>query len=93
MEAWPTTVSAREEDWRERAVATQLEMEGVWQSLEGEGEGGYRMSPLSQHSLDNEEDVSDGGGVRVVCISDTHSRQSSIDFRIPDGNFRISSAV
>ena len=90
MDAKITTVRPREEDWLGRAIATQLELEGVWQSLEG-GEERYRMSPLSPHSLDNEDAGSGGGGgVRVVCLSDTHSMQSSIEFRIPDGNIRIS---
>ena len=94
MDAKITTVRPREEDWLGRAIATQLELEGVWQSLEG-GEGGerYRMRPLSPHSLDNETAGSDGGGVRVVCISDTHSMQSSIEFKIPDGKITIYPSV
>ena len=100
MDAKITTVRPREEDWLGRAIATQLELEGVWQALEGgeggeEGEGGerYRMRPLSPHSLDNETAGSDGGGVRVVCISDTHSMQSSIEFKIPDGKITIYPSV
>ena len=94
MDAKIRTVRPREEDWLGRAIATQLELEGVWQSLEGgEEEERYRMSPLSPHSLDNEDAGSGGGGVRVVCISDTHSTHSSIEFRIPDGNIRIPSSL
>ena len=88
-----TTVRPLERDWRDKAVATQLEMEEVWQALESEREGRYRMIPLSPDSLDNEDDGSGGGGVRVVCISDTHSTHSSIEFRIPDGNIRIPSSL
>ena len=80
MDAKITTVRPREEDWLGRALATQLEMEEIWQSVEGED--GYRMRPLSPHSLDS----GDSGGVRLVCLSDTHSLQSSIEFRIPDGD-------
>ena len=86
MEVKISTVRAREEDWLGRALATQQELEGVWESLKGEER--YRMIPLSPQSLDCECDESEG--VKVVCLSDTHSMQSSIEFRIPDGNIRIS---
>ena len=89
MEAKITTVRAREEDWLGRALATQLELEEVWQSVEREE--GYRMVPLGPQSLDSECDES--GGVRLVCLSDTHSMQSSIEFRIPDGKMRTSSSL
>jgi len=85
MEAKITTVRAREEDWLGRALATQLELEEVWQCLEREER--YRMVPLSNQSLDSGCDES--GGVRLVCLSDTHSMQSSIEFRIPDGDILI----
>ena len=61
-----TTVRPLERDWRDKAVATQLEMEEVWQALEREREGRYRMIPLSPDSLDNEDDGS-GGGWATVC--------------------------
>ena len=62
MDAKITTVRPREEDWLGRAIATQLELEGVWQSLEGGEEEGYRMSTVSPHSLDNEDAGSGGSG-------------------------------
>ena len=83
------TVRAREEDWLARALKTQLELERVWQGLEGEE--GYRMRGLC---LDNEaDDDGDEDGVRVVCLSDTHSTQADIKFSIPAGNITTSDTL
>ena len=86
MENKIATVRERDGDWLAQALRTQLELETTWQSLEGKE--GYRMRSLS---LEKEEERKEGeegeeGGVRVVCLSDTHSMQSSIKFDIPDGN-------
>ena len=80
MEQKITTVRAREGDWLSKALRTQLELERVWERVEREE--GYSMGPVS---LETEEE-----GVRIVCLSDTHSMQSSIKFSIPDGNTRPS---
>ena len=82
MENKIATVRERDGDWLAQALRTQLELETTWQSLERKE--GYRMRSLSLEREEREE--REEGGVRVVCLSDTHSMQSSIKFDIPDGN-------
>ena len=85
MENKIATVRERDGDWLAQALKTQLELETTWQSLERKE--GYRMRSLSLEREEREErKEGEEGGVRVVCLSDTHSMQSSIKFDIPDGN-------